>query len=195
MNKAQYRSCLRERLQALTPQQRKHKSRQACHHLIHTSFFQEASMVMMYLAMSEELDLADAMRVAWEQGKEVVVPLVSWRDRTMIPVRLPSLDEPLIKDAHGLWHPEEPAPVPVERIDLVVTPGLGFDTQGHRLGRGGGFYDRFFAGIRTRVLRLAVAFSEQVLDDLPVDDSDEPVDGLVTEQGLIVPVGMTRKES
>ncbi len=75
--------------------------------------------------------------------------------------------------------------MPVEEIDVVVAPALGFDRIGNRLGRGGGYYDRFFANGRLKAPRCGFAFSEQVIDSVPVMECDERVDFLVTDEEII----------
>jgi 5-formyltetrahydrofolate cyclo-ligase len=70
-----------------------------------------------------------------------------------------------------------------EAVDLVIVPGVAFDVRSGRLGYGGGFYDRFLASCRAP--RIAVAFSMQIVDGVPCDEHDLPVDVVVTETGEI----------
>jgi len=76
-----------------------------------------------------------------------------------------------------------------EEIALVLTPGLAFDRSGGRLGRGGGYYDRFFARIDSErgkpVPKYALAFDCQILDQVPVEPHDIRLDGIVTESEII----------
>ena len=69
-------------------------------------------------------------------------------------------------------------------IDIAITPGLGFTAAGARLGYGAGYYDRWFAAHQVGA-KIALAFEVQILPDIPTDDSDLPVDMLVTEQRTI----------
>ena len=80
------------------------------------------------------------------------------------------------------------APDPVEPTvpDVVVVPGLGFTPMGARLGRGGGWYDRFLARRSARCVAIGVCFAEQIVDDLPVEDHDMTVDIVVTDEGRVV---------
>ncbi len=64
-------------------------------------------------------------------------------------------------------------------------PGVAFDRSGHRLGYGGGFYDRFLARLPARALRIGVAFDQQVLDELPAEEHDQPVDLVVTPSEVL----------
>ena len=74
--------------------------------------------------------------------------------------------------------------MPLEDIDLVVTPALGFDGKGNRLGRGSSYYDRFFANAELKAARCGFAFAEQRVEAVPVAEHDEPVGFLVTDEGV-----------
>jgi 5-formyltetrahydrofolate cyclo-ligase len=140
---------------------------------------------MLFLSLPHELDTSEAILHAWQLGKTVAVPKISWQQRHMIPVQITSLETGFSTGALGLRNPTGGTPIPFGQVDLVVTPGLGFDRNGNRLGRGGSFYDRFFANTELKAVRCGLAFSEQVLDVVPVTDSDEPVDLLVTDEEII----------
>jgi len=181
MDKAELRRMLRNSLLAMPPKQRSEKSRRACRNLISTPQFQAASTVMLYLSLPHEVDTGEAILHAWQLSKTVVVPKISWQQRHMIPVQINSLETDVSTGVSDLRNPVAGVPVPFEEIDLVVAPALGFDRQGNRLGRGGSFYDRFFANEQLRALRCGLAFAEQLVDSIPVTDGDELVDFLVTD--------------
>src|SRR3990172_7372476 len=141
MDKAELRSKLRNNLLAIQPEQRGQKSRLACKRLVATPQFQTASTVMLFLSLPHEVDTSEAILAAWQADKIVAVPKVSREQRHMIAVQITSLDKDISTGASGLRNPTSGAPVPFGEIDLVVTPGLGFDRKGNRLGRGGGYYD------------------------------------------------------
>ena len=103
----------------------------------------------------------------------------------MIPVQINSLEADFSIEVSGLRNPIKGIPVPFGDIDLVVTPALGFDKKGNRLGRGGAYYDRFFANKELRAQRCGFGFSEQLVDSLPVSKTDEPVDFLVTDKNIM----------
>jgi len=185
MDKAQLRRKLQDCLLAIPPEQRNEKSRKACQNLVSTAQFQSASTVMMYLSLPHEADTSEAVLQAWQYGKTVAVPRISWQQRHMIPVRINSLETGFSTGASGLRNPIAGAPVPFEEIDLVVTPALGFDKKGNRLGRGGRYYDRFFANEKLKALRCGFAFAEQIVEAIPVTEHDEQVDFLVTDEEII----------
>ncbi len=185
MDKEKLRIDLRKRLQKITAAQRAEKSRRACENLISTPEFQSATTVMMYMPLPHELDICDAILKAWQMEKTVAVPKISWEQRHMIPVEITSLDTGFSTEVLGLRNPVNGRPVPFESIDLVVTPALGYDRKGDRLGRGGSYYDRFLANKQLKAIRCGMGFDEQVVDQIPVTEHDEPIDFLVTDKEVI----------
>ncbi len=185
MDKAQLRLEIKNRLLEMGEPQRSEKSRKACKNLVSTPQFRSASAVMMFLSLPHEVDTSEAILHAWQLGKIVAVPKLSWQQRHMIPVQINSLETGLSTGASGLRSPITGVPMPFEDIDLVVTPGLGFDKKGNRLGLGGSYYDRFFANKKLKAAKCGFAFAEQVVDSIPVTESDEPVDFLVTDKETI----------
>ena len=100
-----------------------------------------------------------------------------------------SLDE-LEPDAYGIPAPKDACPVlEREKIDLILVPGLCFDSKGNRLGQGGGYYDRYLN--RTRAVRVGVCHDFALLDAVPTQTHDARRDGVVTPKHTIV----TREET
>jgi 5-formyltetrahydrofolate cyclo-ligase len=172
-------------LLSISPKQRTLRSRQVCERLIGTRVFERAAAIMIYLPLAHEVDTSDAILHAWQQGKVVAVPKISWQQRHMIPVEINSLETGFSTEAGGLRNPITGAPVPFEELDLVITPALGFDRKGHRLGRGSSYYDRFFANEMLKAVRCGIGFSEQLVDSLPIIETDVPMDLLVTDEQVI----------
>jgi 5-formyltetrahydrofolate cyclo-ligase len=184
MDKMELRRHLRKCLLEMTDEQRSEKSTKACRNLVSTRQFRSAAVVMMYLSLPHEVDTSEAILSAWQLGKTVLVPKVSWQQRHMIPVQINSLETDFSTEASGLRNPITGVPMPLEDIDLVVTPALGFDGKGNRLGRGSSYYDRFFANAELKATRCGFAFAEQQVETVPVAEHDEPVDFLVTDEGV-----------
>jgi 5-formyltetrahydrofolate cyclo-ligase len=103
----------------------------------------------------------------------------------MIAVKINSLETGFSTGASGLRNPIAGVPTAFEEVDLVVTPALAFDRKGNRLGRGSSYYDRFFANRQLKATRCGFAFAEQLVESVPVTELDEPVDFLVTDEGVI----------
>jgi len=184
MDKAELRRELLNRLHSISAEQRSEKSRKACRNLISSEQFQNASTVMMFVSLPHEVDTSEAILHAWQLGKAVAVPKVSWQQRHMIAVQINSLETGFSTSSSGLRNPTAGVPLPFSDIDLVVTPALAFDKQGNRLGRGGCFYDRFFSNPELKATRCGFSFAEQLIDSIPIADHDEAVDMLVTDEQI-----------
>ncbi|MBN1436748.1 MAG: 5-formyltetrahydrofolate cyclo-ligase [Sedimentisphaerales bacterium] len=156
----------------------------ACEHLCATAEFHRASVVMMFLSLPDEIDTTVAMERAWEAGKQIVVPYAVRENGRMIPMALSNLECEMTLDGVGIRCPAQKEAVPPASIDLVVVPGLGFDGVGRRLGRGGGFYDRFLAEKLFNGISCGLALKEQVLPEVPATEQDMPVAMLVTDDGV-----------
>ena len=185
MNKEQLRRKLQKCLLDMTDEQRREKSKKACLNLVSSLQFQDASTIMMYLSLPHEVDTSRAILSAWQLGKIVVVPKISWQQRHMLPVQLNSLEDIFSTEVAGLRNPTAGSPTPFEEIDLVVTPALGFDRKGERLGRGSSYYDKFFTNKELRASRCGFAFTEQLIDSIPVTEYDVSMDFLVTDEDII----------
>jgi len=179
--KKRLRLQLQASLRELSAELRNDKSKKACANLISTPAFQDSAVIMMYLALPHEVDTAAAIMHAWQLGKTVVVPKISWTQRHMMPVQINSLETGFSTEVHGLKNPVTGAPIPLEEIGLVVAPGLGFDRRGNRLGRGGAYYDRFFDSPGLNTVRCGLAFAEQIIDSVPMSQSDRRLHMLVTD--------------
>ena len=136
---------------------------------------------MLFLSTPQEVDTRHLALPAWADQKRVLAPRVSWDQRRMLPVEIHSLVSGVEEGYMGIREPAEGMPVPVSDLDLVVVPGLGFDEQGNRLGRGRGFYDRFLSHPDFRGVSCALALEDQVVPSIPVGPSDVRVDMLVTD--------------
>jgi 5-formyltetrahydrofolate cyclo-ligase len=184
MNKPLLRRQLRDRLAAMPDDVRHHKSVMACSFVSRAPEFINARVVMLYLSTPTEVDTSSLALKAWQAGKTVVVPKVSWDQRRMLPVEINSLNDHMTTSGQGEREPIEGKTVPVDFIDFVVVPGLGFSEKGYRIGRGMGFYDRFLAQPEFIGTSCGLAFEEQIVPELPVLDHDIPLSMLVTDRGL-----------
>ncbi len=181
--KAEIRRAVLAKLAAINDEQRHDGSVAACSRLTALEVFQHASVVMLYMPLASEVDLTPVAIRCFQTGKTVCVPLVDWKRRDMEPVEVTSFDDHVMEvDEHGLRMPRGGAPIPPNLLDLVVVPGLAFDAHGHRLGRGGGYYDRFLGRLRRTAATIGLGFDVQITDEVPVGDGDVSVDIVVTDR-------------
>lgn len=149
--------------------------------------YREAQTVMYFLNFGKEVQTLLFLPRSLEHGKRVVAPKTVHSERKMILSEILDIEADL---APGMWNIPEPRedrlrPVEVSEIDFVLVPGVAFDERGNRLGYGGGYYDRFFAGLRPGVPLVAVTFETQVVPSVPVAPWDRRVDVLVTEERVL----------
>jgi len=185
-HKKALRADLREQLRRIDAQELRRRSADAAARLTHTDAFAGAGAIMIFLPLAYEIDARPVAVRAWQTGKTVTVPQVGYAQRRMIPLEIRSLAEPMDTDRHGVQTPTHGRPIPVEMIDLVVVPGLAFDRAGHRLGRGGGFYDRFLSQPDFHGAACGLGLDEQLVDRVPATGHDVALDMLVTDEQVLM---------
>ena len=147
--------------------------------------WQQASTVLLFLSMPDEVDTLPIVADALAAGKTVAVPKVDTRRKVMDACVLRDLDRGLAPGVFGILEPVAAEIVEPAAIDLILVPARGFDRRGNRLGRGGGYYDRYMSQPAFHALRCGIAFAAQLLDALPHDPHDLPVHLLVTEAATL----------
>lgn len=148
------------------------------------SEWREAETVGMTMSVPGEIDTEEIVRKAWRQKKRVAVPKADQKIKKMDFRVIRSLDQ-LNTGFAGIREPlpDQTDAVSPGEIDLLVVPGLVFDSKGYRIGFGGGFYDRYLVDYRN--LAISLAFEMQLVDHIPIEVFDRPVDLIVTDQRVI----------
>ncbi len=119
-DKKRLRHQLQASLRELSEAQRNLKSKRACANLLQTDAFKGSAVIMMYLPLPHEVDTSTAIISAWNLGKTVVVPKISWTQRHMMPVVINSLETGFSTEVHGLKNPVTGVPISLEEIGLIV---------------------------------------------------------------------------
>jgi len=172
----------RRRLAALRPEEVRERSAAACRLLCEQPEYQRAEILLIYLSTASEVETTPLAHQAWNDSKSVLAPRVAWEQRRMLPIEIRSLATDVRAGPMGIREPVEGMPIPVSDIDLVIVPGLAFDLHGNRLGRGRGFYDRFLSHRDYRGVSCALAFEEQIVENVPTSEHDVCVNMLVTDK-------------
>ena len=131
---------------------------------------------MFYHALSDEVDTRPLIR-QWGMHKRVILPVVKGND---LELRLYTGENNL---EIGAFHISEPIGEPFidyTGIDLVIVPGIAFDRQGNRLGRGGGYYDRLLSQLPPNVYKIGICFPYQLVDTVPTEPFDIRMDEIIT---------------
>ena len=177
--KTEIRRSILERLKKQSPKARLAKSRIIEKRLFQRKEFQRAKTVMFYMSLPEEVNTRRMIRRTLALGKRVILPRLE--KKRIRPVEIRSLTKDVTLARFGISEPRKNRhPVDIKEIDLVVAPGVAFDAHGNRLGRGGGYYDRFLKRVKGRIPVIGLAFRLQKLHALPTSSQDIPVTTLIS---------------
>ena len=172
MNKTELRKAIREKKRAMTEEQIREKSEALGRLFAASEEYRAARSIYGYLPYNQEVRTVPMLEQALRDGKRVAVPKCYGDEMRFI-----WMDD-LSKVEKGYANIPEPiadGPVADDETALVLMPGMAFDPQGHRIGYGGGFYDKFLAREGNHPT-LALCYDFQVLDHLETEEFDIPVD-------------------
>lgn len=151
--------------------------------------FINAKTVMTYLDFDNEVRTSEYLPELWRMKKRVVVPYCTGNDIHLF--RLENINEL----SPGAWRILEPKPelrrlpdrsIRANQLDLIIVPGVAFDSRGNRLGMGKGYYDRFLRHVRPDVVKAALAFECQMVKEVPTTSHDIRMNMIITEKGIYV---------
>jgi len=144
--------------------------------------FRSAESVALYKAITGEIDLEGLFSACWSLGKRTSIPVFNRFSKTYEFSEITAKTK-YITGHYGIRESENPSLVPIDAMDLIIVPGVAFDTHGNRLGRGGGYYDRMLGGFSGTT--VAVAFEFQLFPQIPHESYDIPVHYIVTESKVV----------
>jgi len=152
--------------------------------LFNWEIFKNAGVIHIFISKPDEPDTKPIIEHCWSSRKKIVVPVVLPDTFDLFHTEINSFDD-LVSGMHGT---QEPSPERLKKInpesfDLVIVPGVAFDRQGGRLGHGKGYYDRFLE--ITSAFRLGLTFNCQLLEKIPTELHDVPMNGILSESGIV----------
>jgi 5-formyltetrahydrofolate cyclo-ligase len=178
-DKARLRQQVRGRLQSLPSSHRAKGSAQLLVRLQELPVWSSAKSVLLFAPLPDEPDIWPLLAQGIAAGKTVALPafVPGTNNYTARHITDPSRD--LIAGKFGIREPADKCPeVQLNRLDLVLVPGVAFDTRGGRLGRGKGYYDRLLSAVNGT--KCGVAFDEQIVDAVPVGPMDVRLNCILT---------------
>lgn len=144
--------------------------------------FKKSCTILFYASFDGEVETFSMMEQARKIGKGIALPIIIKEQKKLIPSYVQDLEENLDIGPYGIRHPKRESfdPLDLREIDLVIVPGIAFDRDNNRLGRGAGYYDRFLRDIPSDVPTFGLAFDFQMVDHLPRrKEHDVPVTGVI----------------
>ncbi len=182
--KAELREQLLNRREAIPQKEYQRTSSAIVRRLQELPEYVEAETIHCYVSMNSrrEVDTRGLIKEMLSQDKSVAVPVTNFDDGTLTHIHLTSF-ELLEKNKWGVLEPASGDQFAAEEMELVIVPMVGGDRQGNRLGYGKGFYDRFLSNVSCP--KIGLLFERNVVEEIPVDKHDIPLDKIITEQGII----------
>lgn len=169
-------------------EERDRKSTEIVKRLIDSDVWKNAGAVMLYSALRDEVQTRDLIKLGQEQGKRMVLPSVEGDGHRMRIYEVKNTEEELEKGPFNIMQPRDDRKNRFYKSDLelILLPGVAFDRQGKRIGFGRGYYDKFLSELEERdIKKVGLAFGFQVVEEIPFDYHDVPVDYIVTEDEVI----------
>ena len=144
--------------------------------------FKKSKFVMLYASKSNEVNTKTIIDEALKMGKRVVLPRCT-SQKGIVPKEIRNTHTDLEKGIYGIRQPREcQRSLQPRKINLIVVPGVAFDKQNRRLGRGKGYYDRFLKKLPRNKISIGLAFDFQIVENLPEDSHDIPVSKVITDR-------------
>lgn len=172
---------MRAALAKVTTDDRSAASAQARAILLTQPTWRQAEAILLYAPLPQELDIWPLIGEALDAGKTTALLRYLPQKQQYVPCRIEDPASDLVRGPFGILEPSTLCSIlKPDSLDLILVPGIAFDLQGHRLGRGRGFYDRILGGMRGRT--CGVAFEQQIVSRLPIEPHDIRLKYLLTPE-------------
>jgi 5-formyltetrahydrofolate cyclo-ligase len=180
-SKSDIRMAMRLRLGTQPSAKRTTASEVICARLRVLPRWQQAASVLLFVPLKDEPDVWPLIKEVLAVGRALALPRYDAARQAYGACWVRDLDRDLVTGRFGILEPVPALPaIATPAVDLVLAPGLAFDAEGHRLGRGKGYYDRLLAEVKG--WRCGVTFEFQIAPEIPAEPHDVRMDGLITEE-------------
>jgi 5-formyltetrahydrofolate cyclo-ligase len=163
------------------------KSKNIIQKLMDTAWYRQSNTIMSYIDFRNEVITRSFIKHALKDNKRIIVPITDMSSKILILSELKDFDNELCQSSYGILEPKKEyvRVVSCNLLDLVLVPGLAFDTSGYRIGYGGGYYDRLLQRLPQKTITIGLAFEFQIVGNIPVESFDRKVDFIITEERII----------
>ncbi|MBI4826574.1 MAG: 5-formyltetrahydrofolate cyclo-ligase [Nitrospirae bacterium] len=190
--KKRIREDLLNKRNSIDPDEKKSKERSIEKKLFNLEEFKKSECILLYASFRSEVDTMNYLQDVIHLNKKLIIPLVDPDHRRLRLFEVRDVSE-LIPGYMGIQEPGilKDREVSLNEIGLVIIPGTGFDTNGNRLGYGGGYYDKLLSyeskmlSKAEHIITIALAFEEQIGDKIPAEPHDIKVDMIITDMRVI----------
>ena len=185
--KEEIRNDIAKRLAALADSAVEAKARQIENRLFEFANFLEANIVLLYINSANEVISRNIIERCFDYNKIVILPAFDIYTYEMKLMKVDNLETDLKLGPRGIFEPDEMHcnVVPIECIDIAIIPGAAFDEKGGRIGSGEGYYDRLIPKLSITTRKVALAFENQITQQIQMESHDKHVDIIITEKRII----------
>ena len=174
-DKRQIRRNVRAEIAKLSTDEKSTLSAQICSTLLHSQEVGDASVVALFISLTDEPETVEII-AELAKTKRVVVPRIEGEEMEFYDIA-----EGVSEGAYGILEPLATIPVEPGEIDVMVVPGVAFTKEGERLGRGKGFYDKYLSRKGFRAHTIGICYPCQVVEHLPIEEHDKVMDEVIWE--------------
>lgn len=180
-DKKEVRKFIKEKRGLLTKEEKERLDTIIFDKVVSSKEYKEYKCIFIFVSYDTEVDTHRIIKQALKDGKVLCVPKVISKEEGMAIVQINKFED-LEIGYYGIPEPKD-TKLKVEEalIDVCFLPGLAFDKKGGRVGYGGGFYDRFLRKSRKDAKKIGLAYSFQILEEVPMEQNDEFIDGIITD--------------
>ncbi|MFP4687071.1 MAG: 5-formyltetrahydrofolate cyclo-ligase [bacterium] len=186
MNKKRLRRIYRTKRRNLSPLLRRYYSKKICQKLLDWPLFRSSESIFFYHPIDKEVDTQYLFDHDLLENTRFIFPKTDPETRRIHCYEIHHFEKHLSNGCFDIMEPVscENRTVASSEIDLVLVPGLVFDYSGHRIGFGGGYFDRFLSNEKLTATTVGLGYSFQLIKKLPAEKHDETVDYILTEIGF-----------
>lgn len=176
-----------EKIENMPEETREKRQKAVEERLFDFANFIEAKVVLIYMKRRCEVDTLDIIKRSIKSGKKIVLPLIDREKNRTTLYKIENMKEDLHTGADDILEPspDKCKPVPPDQIDIAIVPGMIFDEKGGRLGIHDNFYDKFIAKLPLTTRKVALAFEEQVVTQVPADSRNKFIDIIITDKRTV----------
>ncbi len=189
--KKDIRDKLLEKRNSITSEAREIKEAAIEKRLLASDDFKKAGNILFYASFQTEVDTLNCLQHAIKLGKKVALPLVDSKKRELRLYWIKDISE-LVSGYMNIPEPgitTDNRETGLDDIDVVIIPGAGFDIKGNRIGYGAGYYDRLLSKSKKNITTIALAFEEQIVEEIPAETYDKKVEKIITDKRVICCTG------
>jgi 5-formyltetrahydrofolate cyclo-ligase len=185
--KSQIREEIAEKFAALSANEIAEKTKAIENRLFDFANFLESKIALLYVNNKHEVLTGNILKRAYIYNKIVVLPVYNTENFEMGLKKVDNLEKDLNPGPRDILQPDESRckVVPIDKIDIAIIPAVALDEKGGRIGSGKGYYDRLIPRLAITTRKVALAFEEQIIPQVPIESHDKHVDIIITENRVI----------